>query len=231
MRILAFIFLLFVSHLSSWLEGTYSENYHGFGGGVWEFKKDGTFAYHEINCEGGREGIGNYTMDNDSIHFIFKNGTGYNLRPESRIKAEKSEPCENYQLNMNLKDLASEEDLVFAPVLVKDSAGNVLGNILTDIDGNARITLEKYAGKITVAVSYIGYAGAAITLETPGCYMLKGKLVNIQGPSIVSEGEKWDYRILKREKNKITVQTSYAENGPEGIYRHNVQFDLVRARR
>lgn len=193
-----------------YLEGDYFETHHGMVGASWHFEKDGTFTYSEGNCEGGREGNGTYELSGDSLHILFH--TPARLRSTSFIRTIKQEnKADGWELNLQVQDDVTAEDVIFAIILIRDSAGNLLKQTASDIDGRALVKMPDYKGAILISIQNPGYEKAEVKLSKAGSYALKAILVSGFGPAGVPAGTRYDYRLLSAGKKSMQWQTTCTE--------------------
>lgn len=207
MRIVFLFFIFIFSQHPPYLKGDYVDTYHGMIGASWHFEKDGTFTYSEANCEGGRVGNGIYKLDGDSVHFIFQRSITSNIR--SRLEAIKQRTeVTGWALDFQLRDRETNEDVIFAPIVVKDPSGNILKTANSDIDGKATLKLPGYNGIVFITVQSPDYSAAELKLEIPGSYSIKGAMSQTFGPAGVREGTRYDYRLLSVNKKGMQWQTT-----------------------
>jgi hypothetical protein len=210
MRIILFLLAFLFSQKPSYLQGDYYETEHGMIGASWHFEKDGTFTYSEANCEGGTVGNGIYKLESDSVHFIFQAAATSNIA--SKLEAIKQqEAVQGWRLDFRLKERETDEPVMFAVIVAKDSAGNILQGVTSDFDGKAVLKIPNHHGSIFIAVQYVGFATAELKLKSPGSYLIKGTMSQAFGPSGVPAGTRYDYRLLSIGKKGMKWQTSYTD--------------------
>lgn len=175
MRIIILLFLFSFTQPPAFLEGDYTDTYHGMIGARWHFSKDGTFSYSEANCQGGRIGHGVYNLQNDSVHFLFYPCTSPGIPSSLEFFRGKSE-AQGWSLSFELIDKEKNEQVIFATIAIKDSTGTLLKAAQTDVDGRAVLHIPGYQGIIFIAVKELSYCTAELMLDAPGNYFVQGKM-------------------------------------------------------